>query len=66
MKDFLAKYFGLAGIVLYSVIAVIIRIPVAFVLLGAVVAILILWNPITRRSDNPDWVARLYDWYNAQ
>lgn len=66
MKDFFAKYFGLVGIVLYSVIAVIIRIPVAFVLLGAVVAISLLWNPITRRSDSPDWVARLYDWYNAQ
>ena len=66
MKDFLKKYFGILGIAVWYICAVIIRIPVAIFLALYIVVLLLIWNPVMRRDDNCSWITRLYDWYNAQ
>ena len=63
MKNSLQKYFGYFGLVIYSVFAVIIRIPVFIILVHFIICGVLLWQPITGHDDCPKWVMRLYDWY---
>lgn len=63
MKDFLVKYFGLLGLVIYYPLAVIIRIPVFFALLILTTVLLLVWNPIRGSEYSPTWLNHLYDWY---
>ena len=63
MKNFLQKYFGYFGLVIYVVVAVILRIP-AFVILALFLIFgVLLWQPITGNDDCPKWLTNLYDWY---
>ena len=63
MKNFLQKYFGYFGLVIYSVFAVILRIPVFVILVLVIICNLLLWQPITGHDDCPKWITHLYDWY---
>lgn len=63
MKNFLQKYFGYFGLVIYSVFAVILRIPVFVILVLVIICDVLLWQPITGHDDSPKWIMRLYDWY---
>ena len=63
MKNFLQKYFGYFGLVIYAVFAVIIRIPVFVILVLVIICNLLLWQPITGHDDCPKWITHLYDWY---
>lgn len=63
MKNFLKKYFGYFGLVIYAVISVILRIPVFVILLLSTAFLLLIWDPITGKDSNSNWVNRLYDWY---
>jgi hypothetical protein len=64
MKKFLTKYFGILGVVLYYIYAVIARIPVFVFLTISVVTVLLIWNPFLKRDDSsPRWMNNLYDWY---
>lgn len=63
MKNFLTKYFGILGYVIYLPIAVIIRIPVGIFLWIYVTLILLIISPITRREYNIRCINHLYDWY---
>lgn len=63
MKNFLTKYFGILGLVVYWLISVIIRIPVGLFLAVYLILVLVLWAPITRTDGCPQWMNNLYDWY---
>lgn len=63
MKNFLKKYFGYFGLVIYAVLAVILRIPTFVILFLTIAFMLLIWDPITGKDSNPKWVNRLYDWY---
>lgn len=63
MKNFLQKYFGYFGLVIYGITAVAIRIPAFVILLLFITLYLLVFAPITGRDDCPKWVTNLYDWY---
>ena len=63
MKNFLQKYFGYFGLVIYGIIAVAIRIPAFVILLLFITLYLLVLAPITGRDDCPKWVTNLYYWY---
>lgn len=63
MKNFLMKYFGVLGLLVYYPIALIVRIPVGVFLTLYIILTLMVWNPLTGRDCNPDWVGAVYDWY---
>ena len=63
MKNFLKKYFGYLGLVIYTVLSVILRIPVFVVLTLFIICNLLLWQPITGNDKCPEWIENLYDWY---
>lgn len=63
MKNFLSKCFGIFGVALYYILAIIIRIPVAVFLLVVIAFFLIILNPILGRDDTADWIGDLYKWY---
>ena len=63
MKNFLKKYFGYFGLVIYAVLSVILRIPVFAVLVLILALMLLIWNPLTDKDNCPTWVSHLYDWY---
>lgn len=62
MKQFFTKYFGLFGVALYYIFAVILRIPVALFLF-IIMAGLIIAMPITKRNYCWNWSDKLIDWY---
>lgn len=66
MKNFLTKYFGILGLLIYIAFSAIVRIPVGLFLAVFVVLVMLLWNPITRTEYCPGWLNRLYDWYVGQ
>lgn len=63
MKNFLQKYFGYFGLVIYAVHSVILRIPAFVILALFIICNVLLWQPITGTDDCPKWVENLYDWY---
>lgn len=63
MKNFLKKYFGYFGLVIYAVLSVILRIPTFVILLLIIAFVLLIWDPITGNDNCPKWINRLYDWY---
>ena len=63
MKNFLKKYFGYFGLMIYAVLAVILRIPAFVVLTLFLICVLLLWQPITGNDDCPKWITNLYNWY---
>lgn len=64
MKKFMQKYFGLLGLVIYRVIAIIIRIPAAAILsIVAILAIVIFPLLSHREWECPRAIGRLFDWY---
>lgn len=63
MKNFLHKYFGYFGLVIYAVFAVIIRIPVFVILVLFIIFGVMFWQPITKNDSCPKWITHLYDWY---
>lgn len=63
MKNFLQKYFGYFGLVIYVVLSVILRIPTFVILLLTIALVLLIWEPITGKDECPKWVNRLYNWY---
>ena len=66
MKTFLQTYFGVLGLVVYAIFAVVIRIPVAAFLLVAIGLYLLIWVPITGNDSNNNWLGDLYDWYRGK
>lgn len=62
MKNLLTKSFGILGLVIYYIIAVIVRIPAALVLFIVIVSYLLVFIPIAG-GETPKWANRLYDWY---
>ena len=66
MKNVLTKYFGVLGLVIYAIFAVVIRIPVAGFLLVAIGLYLLIWVPITGKDSASNWLGDLYDWYRGK
>lgn len=62
MKNLLVNLLGQVGLVIYYIIAGIVRIPVALVLLVVIVFYLLVFIPIAG-GDTPKWANHLYDWY---
>lgn len=64
MKKFLTKYFGMFGMLIYILVAFIIRIPVYFILSGYICTKVLLFNAITGSNESSDgWLENLFDWY---
>lgn len=63
MKNFLTKYFGILGLLVYGILSLIIRIPVGAFLTVYLILVIMIWNPIIGKDSTPGWVNRLYDWY---
>lgn len=63
MKNFLTKYFGYLGLLVYGIFSAIIRIPVGAFLLFFFAVIFLVWGPLTRTEPQPKWLDRLYNWY---
>lgn len=66
MKNFLTKYFGYLGLVIYFILAFVARIPVALFLAIFITFVLLILDPIIGRDLTPHWVNRLYDWYRGE
>lgn len=63
MKDFLKTYLGFLGLAIYYVLALVIRIPVYFVLVFFVATVNLIVDPIMGRNCSYDWICDLHDWY---
>lgn len=63
MKNFLQKYFGYLGLVIYGIIAVAIRIPAFVTLFVFIVIYMLIIAPILGTNDSPKWTVDLYNWY---
>lgn len=63
MKNFLQKYFGYLGLVIYGIIAVAIRIPAFVTLFVFIVIYMLIIAPILGTDDSPKWAVDLYNWY---